>query len=79
MTWLEILTKGGLAASGIVALLERARALAPDLGDDIDGILTELNTAISAENITAIVAALPGEFKNIIKGQLDPRDHPSDF
>jgi len=78
MTILDILQKAAGAAGALVAVLNRAKAALPDLAPEVDKIITELNTAISANNLVALAEALPKEIANIAQGKLDPRDHPSD-
>jgi hypothetical protein len=79
MTLLDILLKAGLAAGLLVDVLNKAKQELPDLAPQIDDILVSLATAVSTENLVNIAAALPAEIANIAKGNLDPRQHPSDI
>ena len=79
MTLLDILTRAGLSAAGIVALLHKAAELAPDLAPEIDEVLGKLSAAIDQANLVALAAALPAEIANIAKGHLEPKDHVSDL
>jgi hypothetical protein len=68
----------GRPAAEILNFLERLKILAPDMAAEIDFWLVALQTPLGAENLAAIAKVLPGEIVNIFKGQIDPRDHPSD-
>lgn len=78
MKILDILEKAAGAGSGLVDVLEKAKAAAPDLAGEIDGVLAKLGAAVDPANLVALAEAIPGEIANIAKGKIDPRDHPSD-
>lgn len=69
----------GLSAPSLRNLLQSASAISPDLKPTADEWLARLDQAVTDENLGALVAALPGELRNILRGALQPEDHPSDF
>jgi hypothetical protein len=79
VTILDILTKAGLSAAGIIALLHKASELAPDLAPEVNDLLAKLAAAVDQQSLVALAAALPAEIANIAKGNLDPKDHPGDL
>lgn len=78
MSLLDILTKAGGAAAALVTLLGKVKDVAPDLGGEVDKILSELAGAVASDNLIALAEALPKELAGIAQGKLDPRQHPSD-
>ena len=79
MTILDILTKGvGVPADKLRALLIAGGEAAPDLKPTADKILDTLERAIEPSNLATVSALVAEELKNIIGGNLDGRDHPSD-
>jgi hypothetical protein len=79
MLILDILKKAGAAGATIIALLEKAKALSPDvLGPEIDKILSGEAGAVALDNLIALAECLPKELANIAAGKLDPRRHSSD-
>jgi hypothetical protein len=79
MTILELLAKAaGIPATQIVTFLESVKARLPDLGPAVDKFLADLHLGVSAEAIEAIMTALPSELLDIVKGIINPKEHPSD-
>lgn len=79
MTLLDILTKAGLAAEHVIALLEQAAISAPDLAPSINDLILKLQTVVDPANLAALAASLPAEVLEIAKGHLNPKSHPSDL
>lgn len=78
--WLKILRLGsGRPTDGLVRLIEAGANADPSLRPLADEWLATLASALSEDNITALLGALPTELENIKKLKLDPREHPSDF
>ena len=78
MTILELLQKLTGGAQGLTELLMRVRTELPDLAPVADNWLALLGSAASQENLVELASVLPAEIANIIKGHIDPKDHPSD-
>jgi hypothetical protein len=76
---LDILEKAGMAAGELVDLLEMLAERYPDLADAIREKIVQLETAVLPENLAALGAAIPGELLNIVKGKIEPKDHPADL
>ena len=79
MMILDILKKAGAAGAAIIALLEKAASLSPDvLGPEISKVLSDEAGAVAVENLVALAEALPRELVAIGQAQIDPRPHASD-
>jgi hypothetical protein len=79
MTILQLLAAAaGIPATELVAFLESVKARLPDLGPAVDKFLADLNLGVSPEAIEAVVAALPKELLDILRGAINPKEHPSD-
>ena len=79
MTILEALVKWAGASSSLENLLRSAGDLSPDLKPTADEWLAKLGQAVTPEGLASVALALPGEFRDILRGKLAPEDHPSDF
>lgn len=79
MTILELLQRAAtLPVAKLVAVLEDVAADGGEFGPVARELLNSLNGAVSAADLAAIGAAIPGELLNIAQGKLEPREHPSD-
>ena len=77
MTLLEVLVKAaGAPLSKLLEILGVAAAASPDLAPAADAIAERLKQPIDLEGLAK---ALPGELQDILKGHLNPREHPSDY
>ena len=78
MTILELISRWAGASGDLVALLTAAGNAAPDLKPKADEWIDKLGAAVSPENLANLAAALPAEAADILRGHLNPKDHPSD-
>ena len=78
MTILEALVKWSGASSSLENLL-RSPYLPSDLKLVADEWLAKLAQAVTVDNLASVALALPGEARDILRGKLAPKDHPSDF
>lgn len=78
MTLLDLLTRLAVGAPGLIRLLEKVAAEAPDLAPDAQLWINKLNAAVSADNLVALAASLPQEIADILQGKINKRNHPSD-
>lgn len=78
MTLLDVLIRAGAAGVNLVALLRKVAAAAPDLAPEAQRWIDALESSVSQSNLVSLAATLPTEIANIAKGQIEPRDHPSD-
>ena len=79
MTILQALVKWAGASSSLENLLRSAGDLSPDLKPVADEWLAKLAQDVTPEGLASVALALPGELQNILRGKLEPHDHPSDF
>jgi len=78
MRILDVLEKAGLAVNPLRAVLGKVGDALPDLKDEADAILAKLDAPVALENLAALAVAVPAELAEIVKGKVDPREHPSD-
>lgn len=78
MKLLDGLEKAGAKVADLKHILDWVAANAPDLAEKANALADQLNAPISAENLAALGAAIPGELLNIAQGELEPRNHPGD-
>jgi hypothetical protein len=77
MTLLELLVKWtGLAGPALISLLTAGKQASPDLAPIADDWLAKLNTALDPAALGALVAALPAELADIVRGHFVAKDHP---
>lgn len=69
----------GKSTDRLIELLEKIGVLDSTLKPLADEWIATLRGAASADNLTALLQALPAEIAKISKLELDPRDHPSDW
>ena len=73
-----IAAAAGIPADKIIAILRAGATKFPDWGVDIEGLIAKITAPLSPENLAAVGSAAIGEVANILKGQIDPKEHPSD-
>ena len=79
MTLSDILSKAaGVPIGSLIVLLRAGANALPDLRAEAEAIIAKLETAVAPSNLIALAEALPKEIANIARGQIDPRNHPSD-
>lgn len=66
------------AGTKLVQQLETTKQAAPDLAPLIDPVLAALTTDWTATNIANLLAGLPAEVLDILKGKLTPTKHAGD-
>lgn len=77
MTVADFLKLLGFAADALADLLRAIALKVPELAGTAEALIAKLNEPLTAENMAAVLAIIPQELINIVKGKLDPRDHPS--
>lgn len=68
----------GLAEPSLEEILIKAGDASPDLKPGADLLLEKLRAEATPEGLAAAAQALPGEFANILRLELEPEDHASD-
>lgn len=66
------------AGTKLVEQLKKTKEAAPDLAPLVDPILAALTTDWTATNIANLLAGLPAEVLDILKGKLKPTPHAGD-
>lgn len=77
MTIIQLLEKLAGGSTGLLSLLSQVGQRAPDLAPLAQEWITKLGQAVSASNIAELAGALPSELADVLKGNIDPRDNPS--
>lgn len=78
MTVADFLKLLGFASDALADFLRAVALKVPELAATVEELIAKLNEPLTAENMAAVLAILPQELINVVKGQLDPRNHPSD-
>ncbi len=78
MTILEGLEKLAGTTTKMIEFLERVARQLPDLADEANEKIALLRSAAAMENLVSLAGVLPGEIADVAKGQIRPKDHPSD-
>lgn len=79
MRIIDFLTKAaGIPADILIAILDSIIDGGGEFSDEARAIKTKFLAPLTAENLLAVSILLPKEFLDILAGNIDPRDHPSD-
>jgi len=79
VNWWKILEEAGLRVALIRAILDDLRGQFPDAAGRIDEILAELDAVATPENLERLIAIVPAQALEALKGHFDPRQPPSGF
>jgi len=74
----EFLKLIGFSAEALADFLRAIAIKVPELATTVEEWIAKLNEPLTAENLAAVLAVLPTELLAILRGQLEPRQHPSD-
>lgn len=78
MTVADFLKLLGFASEALADLLRAIAVKVPELAETAEALVAKLNEPLTMENMAAVLAVIPQELVNVVKGQIDPRQHPSD-
>jgi len=73
-----ILSKAGLTAPELIALLEAVAKAVPDLAAQAAKAIEALNTAASPAVQAELALAIVSELGNVAQGRFDGKTHPGD-
>lgn len=76
LAWLQKLT--GLPVDKLIDVLEAVANGSTDLAPIALELLSKLREELSHADLVTLAKELPAEVIEIIKGHLEPKDHPSD-
>lgn len=79
MTLADIFEAAGVAMSKFRSTLAAIAASNPDHADEIAGFVAKLDQPMSAENLTAVLGAIPAELADIVKLQFHGVSSPSNL
>jgi hypothetical protein len=77
LAWLTKLAGFG-SGNSLVDLLTQAGNKVPDLKPQADDWIAKLRGAVDPANLLNVSQAIPGEIANILKLNIESKDHPSD-
>ena len=75
----RILAQALGASDTLLAVLQRIAGSGTDLAPLAERLLAEAGDVLESLNPAELAAVLIPEVKNILTGQIEPKDHPSDL